>query len=215
MRIGVLGGSFDPPHIGHLWIAEAALESLELDEIRWIPAAISPLKPNGPTATAEQRLQMLRLAVSGCPDYEVDDRELQRGRVSYTTDTLDELKAELPQSELFLIMGSDSLATIRQWHEPAKLLRLATLAVVQRGGDETSDLGVLDGLAEHDALKAIEDARIPMPLIELSSREIRKRVEQNRSIRFRTTRSVEAYIQAERIYSERSSADIQSTKKLD
>ena len=105
MRIGVLGGSFDPPHIGHLWIAEAARESLALDEVRWIPAAISPLKPDGPTATDEQRLQMVRLAVSGCEGYVVDDRELRRGSVSYTTDTLRELAEEYPEAEVFFIMG--------------------------------------------------------------------------------------------------------------
>lgn len=200
MRIGVLGGSFDPPHIGHLWIAEAARESLALDEVRWIPAAISPLKPDGPTATDDQRLQMLRLAVSGCADYEVDDRELRRGSVSYTTDTLRELRAEFPSAELFLIMGSDSLATIRKWHEPQELLRQATLAVVQRGGDQPVDLAVLDGLASDASIRAIENARVEMPLIELSSGEMRRRVENNQSIRFRTTRSVEAYIRAERIY---------------
>jgi nicotinate-nucleotide adenylyltransferase len=200
MRIGVLGGSFDPPHIGHLWIAEAARESLALDEVRWIPAAISPLKPDGPTATDEQRLQMVRLAVSGCEGYEVDDRELRRGSVSYTTDTLRELAEEYPEAEVFFIMGSDSLATIREWHEPQELLRQATLAVVQRGGDPAIDFSVLEGLIGDESIRAIENARIEMPLIELSSRELRRRIKNNQSIRFRTTRSVEAYIRAERIY---------------
>ena len=117
-RIGIFGGSFDPPHLGHLWIAEAVLESLELDEILWIPAAISPLKPDGPVASNEQRRQMIDLAVSGCEKFRVDDRELTRGDVSYTVDTLDELRAEYPRADLFLIMGSDSLASIRKWHQP-------------------------------------------------------------------------------------------------
>lgn len=213
MRIGVLGGSFDPPHIGHLWIAEAARESLDLDEVRWIPAAVSPLKPEGPTATDEQRLQMLRLAVSGCESYEVDDRELRRGSVSYTTDTLVELRQEFPEAEFFLIMGSDSLATIQQWHEPERLLQLATLAVVQRGGDEVIDLAVLDGLADAQRQKEIQSARIEMPLIELSSREMRRRVALDRSIRFRTTRSVEAYIRAESIYTGKSRSNVDDPMK--
>ena len=121
MRIGILGGSFDPPHVGHLWIAEAVRESLKLDEIRWIPAAISPLKPDGPVASNQQRRQMLGLAIAGCESYRLDDRELKRGDVSYTLHTLQELKKELPDAEFFLIMGSDSLASIRHWHQPQRL----------------------------------------------------------------------------------------------
>ena len=120
MRIGILGGSFDPPHIGHLWIAEAVREVLKLDEIRWIPAAISPLKPDGPVASNEQRRQMVALAVSGFSEYLVDDRELDRGNVSYTVDTLQGLKEEFPKAEFFLIMGSDSLASLQHWFQPKR-----------------------------------------------------------------------------------------------
>ena len=200
MRIGVLGGSFDPPHLGHLWIAEAARETLGLDEVRWIPAAVSPLKPNGPIATESQRLQMLRLAVAGCEGSEVDDRELRRGNVSYTVDTLRELREEFPGSELFLVMGSDALASIPEWKDPQQLLDLATLAVVQRGNEKPLDLTILEGLTESSRIDQIQKAGIMMPLIELSSSEMRERIAGNRSIRFRTTRSVEAYIRAEKLY---------------
>jgi nicotinate-nucleotide adenylyltransferase len=200
MRIGILGGSFDPPHIGHLWIAEAVRESLKLDEIRWIPAAISPLKPGGPVASNEQRKQMVALAVSGCQCYPVDDRELIRGDVSYTVDTLQGLKTEFSNAEFFLIIGSDSLASIRQWHQPERLLELVTLVVLQRGADADVDFDVLSGLASETQIQRIRKSQVSMPLIELSSSQIRERVRNGQSIRFRTPRSVEAFIKAEKLY---------------
>jgi nicotinate-nucleotide adenylyltransferase len=200
MRIGILGGSFDPPHIGHLWIAEAVREALKLDEIRWIPAAISPLKPDGPVASNEQRRQMVALAVSGCAEYLVDDRELNRGDVSYTVDTLQGLKTEFPKAEFFLIMGSDSLASLQQWHQPKRLLELATLVVLQRGADDDIDFNVLSGLTSETQIQRIRESQVAMPLIELSSSEIRERLRNGHSIRFRTSRSVEAYIKAEKLY---------------
>ena len=200
MRIGILGGSFDPPHIGHLWIAEAVRETLKLDEIRWIPAAISPLKPGGPVASNEQRRQMVALAISGCSEYLVDDRELNRGDVSFTVDTLQSLATEFPTAEFFLIMGSDSLASIQQWHQPERLLELATLVVLQRGAEDDIDFNVLSGLASETQIERIRDSQVSMPLIELSSSEIRARLRNGQSIRFRTCRSVEAYIRAEKLY---------------
>jgi nicotinate-nucleotide adenylyltransferase len=200
MRIGVFGGSFDPVHIGHLWIAEAALESLELNEIRWIPAATSPLKPHGPVASDEDRLQMLRLAVSGCENHIVDDREIKRGDVSYTVDTIAELQQEYPQAKLFLIIGSDSLASIREWHQPQRLLELTVPAVVQRGGEQQLDFSVLEGLVDRDRIELIRNHVISMPVIEISSRDLRRRIAEKKSIRFRTPRAVEAMIQAQSIY---------------
>lgn len=200
MRIGVFGGSFDPVHLGHLWIAEAAREALELSELRWVPAAQSPLKPSGTIASASQRVTMLQLALAGWEGHLIDDRELRRGEVSYTVDTMRELRNELPDVEWFLILGSDSLASIRQWHEPEKLLQLAVLAVVRRGGDPEPDYSVLKGLVEEERIERFRKSVIPMPLIEISSSEIRRRVAQGRSIRFRTPRAVEAFIQAEQLY---------------
>src|SRR5690606_35099434 len=126
MRIGVFGGSFDPVHYGHLLLAVTAIESLGLDELRLIPAAQSPLKPHGPVASATARLDMLRLACGGTERLIVDGRETDRGGVSYTVDTLEELRQQFPDAELFFLMGADALASIRQWHEPQRLLRWAT-----------------------------------------------------------------------------------------
>ena len=200
MRIGVFGGSFDPVHVGHLWIAEAALEWLGLDEVRWIPAATSPLKPAGPVATDQQRLEMLKLAVSGAEKHVVDDREIVRGEISYTVDTLAEIHAEFPEAELLLIIGSDSLASFRQWHQPERLLEMALPAVVQRGGEAEIDFSVLQGLASTERLDAAGELVIKMPVIEISSSEIRARIGEGRSVRFRIPRPVEALIEAVNLY---------------
>jgi nicotinate-nucleotide adenylyltransferase len=200
MRIGVFGGSFDPVHVGHLWIAEYALETLQLDEIRWIPAARSPLKPGGPVAANEDRLQMVRLALGGTDKHVVDDREIRRGDVSYTVNTIDEMTREFPGAELLLIIGSDSLATIGQWYQVTRLLQLAIPAVVRRGGEPEIDFSVLDGLTDPARIELFRRHVIPMPLIELSSSDLRSRVAEGRSIRFRTPRAVEAMIAAQGIY---------------
>lgn len=199
-RIGILGGSFDPVHVGHLWMAEAALEALQLQQVRWIPAATSPLKPAGTAASDQDRLQMLRLAVSGCEPYVVDDCEIERSGTSYTVDTLRKLTAEYPGAEWFLIIGSDSLASFRQWHQGAQILQLATLAVVQRSGGAEIDFGVLSGLADPERIERCRAAVIPMPLIEISSTELRSRIAAGRSIRFRVPHAVRAYIDAAGLY---------------
>jgi len=200
MRIGIFGGSFDPVHLGHLWIAEIALESLELDEVRWIPAAKSPLKPGGPVASEDDRVQMVRLAVAGCGQHIVDDCEIRRGEISYTVDTIVEMKTRFPDAEFLIIMGSDSLATIRKWHQPDRLLQLAIPAVVQRGGEPAIDFSVLDGLIDQEGIERISRHVIPMPLIELSSSDLRRRIADGRSIRFRVPRAVEAMIASKGLY---------------
>ena len=202
MRIGIFGGSFDPVHIGHLWIAEAAWETLGLKTIHWMPAAASPLKPHGTIASAEDRLEMLRLATSGCEQFEIDDREIRRGGPSYTVDTVSEIREENPGAEIILIIGSDSLADIGRWHQAERLLDLAIPAVVQRGGQSDIDFSVLSGLVDQKRLQLIRQHVIVMPVIEVSSSELRSRRAQNRSIRFRTPRAVEAMIHARGLYRE-------------
>lgn len=202
MRVGIFGGSFDPIHLGHLWIAEAAKETLALTELRWVPAAQSPLKPSGAVASGPQRLAMLQLALAGWEGNVIDERELRRGEVSYTVDTIRDLRQEFASAELFMILGSDSLASMRDWHRPEELLRLVIPAVVRRGGEPEPDFSVLDGLVEPQRIERFRQCVIPMPLIEISSTELRQRIAQGRSIRFRTPRAVEAYIQAERLYRE-------------
>ena len=200
MRIGIFGGTFDPVHLGHLWIGESATEQLRLDRLLWIPTATQPLKPHGPIAADQDRVEMLRLAIAGRPGHAVDDREIRREGISYSVDTLAELRAECDPADLFLIIGSDSLASMQRWREPERLLELATLCVVQRGGDSTINFDVLNDLVSRERIESFRQHVITMPLIEISSSEIRTRAGQGRGIRHLVPRAVEAYIDANGLY---------------
>ncbi len=199
-RIGIFGGSFDPIHLGHLWIAEAAREHCMLDEVRFLPAATSPLKPNGPVALDLDRIEMVRLAISGHPSFQLDDREIRRGKVSYTVDTVAQIKQEHPESELVLIIGSDSLTTFDRWHQPRQLLDLVTLAVIQRGGEEAVDFSALNDFTSADRMKAMRQQVVPMPWIEVSSTDLRSRVAAGKSIRYQVPAAVGAMIEAKALY---------------
>ncbi|MEM6689506.1 MAG: nicotinate-nucleotide adenylyltransferase [Planctomycetota bacterium] len=198
--VGILGGSFDPIHIGHLWIAEAAREQLNLDEVLWVPAATSPLKPAGPTASDNHRKAMIQLAIGGNASFSLDGRELRAGGISYSVDTVRSLRQEEPDTQWFFIMGSDSLASMESWNEPSEFLELVTPAIIQRGGDPPIDLSVLETLTRQDRIEQIERYIVKMPAIELSSTEIRKRLELGQSIRYRVPAAVETYIDFEKVY---------------
>lgn len=215
MRVAIYGGSFDPVHLGHLWVAQNCAEKLRLDQVIFMPTATSPLKPHGPVASNEDRLMMLRLALGGSPQPAlggspqpadngaallVDDRELRRGGKSFTIDTIEEIKRQRPDDELFLLVGSDAFAAIGQWHRPEALLAAITPVVFRRGGDPPIDWSVLDKLVPSARIEAIEAASVSLPMIEVSSGEIRQRVADGRSIRFRVSQSVAAFIRANSLY---------------
>jgi nicotinate-nucleotide adenylyltransferase len=207
MRVAIYGGSFDPVHLGHLWVAQNCAEKLRLDQVIFMPTATSPLKPHGPVASNEDRLMMLRLALGGSPQSAdngaallVDDRELRRGGKSFTIDTIEEIKRQRPDDELFLLVGSDAFAAIGQWHRPEALLAAITPVVFRRGGDPPIDWSVLDKLVPSARIEAIEAASVSLPMIEVSSGEIRQRVADGRSIRFRVSQSVAAFIRANSLY---------------
>src|SRR5436309_14306216 len=124
-RIGLFGGSFDPIHLGHLLVAQAAIEELVLERLYFIPAAQSPFKPENKPAPPAERLRLLRLALGGKTNCEVDDQETKRGGVSYTIDTLRDYARRVPQAELFYLIGADNVATLPKWREAADLARLA------------------------------------------------------------------------------------------
>ena len=199
-RIGIFGGSFDPIHLGHLWIAEAAREQLSLDEVRFVPAATSPLKPNGPIVADADRMEMVRLAISGHPDFQLDDREMRRGEISYTVDTVAEMKEEEPAGEFVLIIGSDSLATFDRWREPGRLLDHVTLAVIQRAGDPAIDFSILKDLTTSERRDMIEKQVVIMPLIEVSSTDLRSRIGGGKSIRYQVPAAVRSMIEAKGLY---------------
>jgi len=132
--VGLFGGSFDPVHLGHLLVAQAALDELGLDRLFFIPAAQSPFKPHDQPASGAVRLRLLRLALAGHTRCEIDDREIRRGGVSYTVDTLRAYVDQFPGAQLFYLIGADHAAKLNEWREPAELARLAEFVVVPRPG---------------------------------------------------------------------------------
>ncbi len=187
MRIGVLGGSFNPPHVGHLIAASDAHETLGLDRLLVVPANANPLKgAELSEATPSQRLDMVRLAFGGDTRFEVSTIEMERGGLSYTVDTLEALTLLHPGAELTLLLGADSFRTMDSWKRPERILALAHLAVLTRSEeDEVAGPGV----------NAVTTRRV-----DVSASEIRARVAAGRSIRGFVAESVERYIFAAELY---------------
>lgn len=204
MRIGVFGGSFDPVHYGHLLLAELCRESCALDEVRFVPASIPPHKRGQIRADDEHRLAMLRLAIGGQTAFSIWEAELARGGVSYTVETLRDLREDCPQDNLFFLMGSDSLLDLPNWRDPSEICELATIVVVERPGNPPVDFSVLSEITSSDRIAAFQESRVSMPQIDISSSAIRQRVATSRSIRFQTPRAVEQYIRTARLYEQRS-----------
>ncbi|MEX2188391.1 MAG: nicotinate-nucleotide adenylyltransferase [Pirellulales bacterium] len=200
MRLGIFGGTFDPVHYGHLLLAEWCREACALDEVWFIPAAIAPHKQHQSAATAADRIEMLRLASGGYPAMFVSPMEIERGGVSYTVDTLAEIRARRGDAELFLLMGSDSLADLIHWREPERICELSLPVVVHRGGTPEPDFGPLAAIVSPERIDAIRKHVVAMPQVELSSSEIRRRAAEGKSIRFQTPRAVEAYIESHGLY---------------
>ena len=199
MRIGVFGGSFDPVHLGHLILAENCRQQAKLDQVLFIPCAMSPHKRDGAHGTDRQRLEMLDLAIGGHRDFVRSDMEIKRGGVSYTIDTLRELEGSQPDNEWFFLMGADSLESFSSWKEPDEILKLAKPIVVGRPGSEI-DLGSLEKNSSADYVKSLRDLSVESPLIEISSSNIRQRVAESKSIRFLVPRSIEQYIVTQKMY---------------
>ncbi|NDJ53702.1 MAG: nicotinate (nicotinamide) nucleotide adenylyltransferase [Chloroflexi bacterium] len=195
-RIGVLGGTFDPPHHGHLIIAEQAREQLDLEKVLWVPAGQPPHKIGQDISPIDHRLHMLRLAIDGHPQFELSMIDVERPGPHYTVHMLEELAAEYPTAELFLIMGSDSLRDLPTWRDPEGIVEQATLAVINRPNisyDLDTLSSRLSGLRDH--LVVIES-----PLIDLSGLTIRALAAQNRTIRYLTLPAVLSYINQHSLY---------------
>jgi nicotinate-nucleotide adenylyltransferase len=200
MRLGLYGGSFDPVHYGHLLLAECCREALTLDEVWLIPAAVAPHKQAREITPGRQRLEMLELAVGGSEPLRASRIELDRGGVSFTVDTLAAVQAQRPEASLFFLLGADSLNDLPTWREPRRLCELAMPVVVRRGGAPEPDFDVLKPLVSAAKLAEIRAAQVQMPLIELSSTDLRERAASGRSLRYRTPRAVEIYIQTNGLY---------------
>lgn len=188
--VGVFGGSFDPVHNGHLAIAQAALETVPLDRVIFVPARRSPLKDASPTASEADRLAMLELATRDEPRFAVSRIELDRPAPSYTVDTLEALAGE---GRLHLILGADAAAQLPRWRDPQRIRELATLLVARRA--PVVKLNV--------PLRRWEDPAaivLDTPLMDVSARELRDRVARGLSLRYLVPDAVWAYIEARRIY---------------
>jgi len=196
VRLGILGGTFNPPHLGHLVCAQEAHRELSLDHVLLIPARIPPHKSVEHEPGPEHRLRMCRLAVADDERLAVSEMELQRAGPSFTVDTLRRLSIQAPQDELVLILGGDIAAGLTEWHEPEQVLELATVAIAERRG--TSRDAVDRTLAE---LRGGDRPRFfAMPQIEISSTMVRHRVGAGQPIRYFVPDQVEDYIQQHGLY---------------
>jgi nicotinate-nucleotide adenylyltransferase len=200
MRLGLFGGSFDPVHYGHLLLAECCREQCQLDAVRFVPAAIPPHKQQHTLSAAADRIEMLKLAIGGQEAFSVYTREIDRGGVSYTVDTLQQLHDEEPQRELFFLMGADSLADLPNWREPKRICELAIPVVVRRAGSPEPNDTVLAKLMSPERLAIARKSRVEMPTMDFSASDLRRRVAAGQSIRYRTPRAVEKYIEAQDLY---------------
>lgn len=194
MRVGILGGTFDPPHVGHVALAHAAIQALQLDEVLLLPVHRNPLKNNKNQTPAKQRLEMLRLAVQNEPKLAISDIEIQRGGPSYAVETLQEF-SYLRGDEYWFLLGSDALREISQWKAPEKLVRLCRLGVVLRAGQDKASL--IATLPEF--VREVVDW-IEMPRIDISSSQIRERAFGGRPISQWVHPDVLRYIEQNKLY---------------
>lgn len=195
MKIGILGGTFDPVHRGHIALAEAAKHALGLDEVVLMPAARNPLKLSGTRVSDDDRLAMLELAIRGREGLGFSDLEITRGGRSYAVDTLEELKLVMPHEEFWFLMGSDVLRELDEWKNPQRLAKLCRFAVVAR-----------PPLSPDHALRGAPRWAIPycdvVPFapLDISSSDLRERLERGRPLNGFLPETVEAYILKRRLY---------------
>ncbi len=199
MRIGILGGTFDPPHIGHLIMAEQAYEQFELDKV-WIMPTGNPGKYKGRSDITDKlvRSEMVKLSIEGNEHLEFSDIELRRIGIIYTYDTLKELEETYPDDKFFFIIGGDSLNNIMSWYKPEEIFKLCTIVVSCREDvDKDKIQNIINTLkAEHNADVRILDT----PNLDISSSDIRKKVAEGRSFRYYITDSTYDYIISKGIY---------------
>ncbi len=188
MRIGVFGGSFDPVHSAHLIVAQAAADEVGLDLVRFVPAATQPFKPEGHYAGAAHRVEMLRLAVQDYPQFVVDLREVERGGISYTVDTLLDLNREFPSDELFFMVGADVARDLGRWRDSAKLGELARIVAMSRAGAPAAP--ALPGITQ----------TITVPSVDVSATTVREAVRNQAPVTGMVPDSVADYIRTHQLY---------------
>jgi nicotinate-nucleotide adenylyltransferase len=191
MNLGIFGGAFNPPHIGHLVAAESVREQLRLDKVIFVPSADPPHRTDVGRATAKARLEMTRLAIQGNTTFEVSDIEVVRPGKSYTIDTITAFHALYPKVKLCLLIGSDNLAEFHTWKSPREIITMCDLIVFPRPGFSVSDV-------KNEFTKAAEVVNVPH--VGISASEIRRKVRMGKSIRYLVTRGVAEYILKNGLY---------------
>ena len=203
-QLGIFGGSFNPVHFGHLLMAECCREQVPLDRVLFVPAAVPPHKPASELAPCADRLTMLRLAVGGHEAFEVRTEECDRGGVSYTVDTVAELRKQFPADDCWLILGADALASLPDWREPRRLLDLARPLILDRQGADD-----IEAILAEPAMRQLFSARelrrlfadrVQVPRLDIRASQLRTAVAAGCSIRYRTPRAVERLIVSRRLY---------------
>ena len=196
MRIGIFGGAFNPPHVGHLVCAQEALVQLELEKVVFVPVGQAPHRELDSDPGAEARLEMVELAAGDDARFATSRVEVDRAGPSYTSDTLRELREKAPGDGLFLILGGDQAAALPGWHEREAVLSLATVVVVERSNWSRNAIGIKIG-----RLRGAERIRyLDMPIIQISSSSIRRRVAEGLPIRYMVPDKVASYIGAKELY---------------
>ncbi len=196
MRIGILGGTFDPPHIGHLILAQEAWSELKLDRVLFVPARQPPHKNSRAYSSLEHRLAMVTLAIRDNPHFALSRADADREGPNYSVDLVRILRGQIPHAEFFFIMGLDSLIDLPNWYEPDKLIELCQLAVMVRPYYE------FDWNALEERIPGLR-ARVtilPKPELEIASSDLQKRARENRPLKYFVTDPVEEYIEANRLY---------------
>jgi len=197
-RIGILGGTFNPIHLGHLLVAQDAMEQMALDRVKFIRSATPPHKTAEVLASERDRLQMIRLAIRGNDRFEVDDIEVRRGGKSYSVDTLVELRRRDPKADFYFIIGADSLRELHLWREAQRVVSLCTFVTVPRPGFEARP--VVDRRLDAASRKRLRQHVLRGHSCDIASREIRSRVASGRSIRYLVPDAVTEYIRRRRLY---------------
>lgn len=194
-RLGIMGGTFDPPHLGHLACAEEALEAFDLDAVLFVPTGRPAFKQDRLVTSGEVRLAMVAAAVAGNPAFAVSALEVERPGITYAVDTLRELREELPGVELVFIVGTDAALTLPRWRKSAELAHLAAFAAATRPGFELGEQALRD-LREH----GFDVRPFAVPSLDISSSALRRRVYAGRPIRYLVPEAVREIIEEESLY---------------
>lgn len=200
-RVGIMGGTFDPIHLGHLILAENALDTFHLDEVRFIPSGHSYFKDNRPerVSSREDRLAMTRLAVQSNSHFSVSDMEIRRAGYTYTCETMEQLARQEPGTAFYFLCGADSLAQMHTWYHPERIFRVCTILAAMRGEDVSSQ-GFTAAARQIESEYGARVAFLPVREIQISSTEIRKRIRLGQSVRYLIPPEVAQYIRIRGLY---------------